>query len=422
VKANLNVFWKGLRLEDIRRTVTMSRDYDVIVVGAGPGGSTASRFCAQAGLRTLLIEKEQLPRYKPCGGCLSTKTVRLVGFDLSPVLENTIYRVEFTYCLKDPFSIESREPIAFLVMRDRFDHFLVKKALEKGAEILEGERVERVEERENGIEVKLANGKTFRCAYLIGADGAGSVVGKSLSLLPQEGDRKGIGLEIEVPFESAINYPKEDFHHVHLDFGRIPSGYGWIFPKRENLSVGIGGMFIDRGETNLHQCLVSFLNGLSYIKKGEARKVTGHPLPSFYDEGQRVSKGRILLVGDAGYLIDPLTGEGIYYAIRSGILAADAILQSKEKGILPSDLYQPAVRLSIFENLKWALLFARFVNRFNNLSYQTLRRYPELGSLYLQVLDGSGTYQGFVERVKQRMKNLLKGRFSDKIRKAMAGF
>ena len=147
----------------------------------------------------------------------------------------------------------------------------------------------------------------------------------------------------------------------------------------------------------------------------------GHPLPSFYDEGQRVSQGRVLLVGDAGYLIDPLTGEGIYYAIRSGMLAADAILQSKEKGILPSDLYQTAVRVAIFENLKWALLFTRFVKRFNKLSYQTLKHYPELGTLYLQVLEGRETYRGFVEKVKQRVKGFLKGRFSDKIKRAMAG-
>jgi geranylgeranyl reductase family protein len=398
----------------------MSKDYDVIVVGAGPGGSTASRFCAQGGLKTLLVEKEQLPRYKPCGGCLSTKTLRLLGFDLSPVVENTIYKVKFTYCLKEPFSIESKEPIAFLVMRDRFDQLLAKKALERGAEILEGERVLRIRESTDGIGVELSNGKKLHCDSLIGADGARSVVAKSLSLLPKKDDRRGIGLEMEIPFESAASFPKEDSHRVHLEFGRTPSGYGWIFPKREFLSVGIGGMFIDPGKTKLDQCLIHFLNGLSYIKEGETGRAIGHPLPSFYDEGQRVSQGGILLVGDAGSMIDPLTGEGIYYAIRSGMLAADAILQSREKGILPSDLYQTAVRLNIFENLKWALLFARFVNRFNKLSYQTLRHYPELGTLYLQVLEGRETYQGFVAGVKQRMKNLLKGRFSDKIKRAMA--
>ncbi len=116
----------------------MNWDYDVIVVGAGPGGSTAARFCAQAGLKTLLIEKERLPRYKPCGGCLSPKTVHLLSFDLSPVLENTIYGVKFSYCFEDSFSIQSTQPMAFLVMRDGFDQFLVKKALEQGTEVLDG--------------------------------------------------------------------------------------------------------------------------------------------------------------------------------------------------------------------------------------------------------------------------------------------
>ena len=123
----------------------MNSNYDVIVVGGGPGGSTAARFCAKAGLKTLLVEKERLPRYKPCGGCLSAKTVRLFDFDLSPVIENTIYGAKFTYRSKDPFLIESKNPIAFLVMRDRFDQFLIDRAFEVGTEILDGETVTKVE-------------------------------------------------------------------------------------------------------------------------------------------------------------------------------------------------------------------------------------------------------------------------------------
>ena len=398
----------------------MNLSYDVIVVGAGPGGSTTARFCAQAGLKTLLIEKEWLPRYKPCGGCLSTKTAQLLGFDLSPVLENTIYGVHFTYCLKDHFTIRSEQPIAFLVMRGRFDQFLVKKALEMGAEILEGEKVERVEEKGQQVEVELARGKKLRCEHLIGADGPESIVAKSLSLLPPKDDGYGIGVESEIPFRSIINFPKEDLHHIHLDFGRIPSGYGWVFPKREGLSIGIGGMFRDGVKMNPRPHLNAFINGLSYIKEGEVKKVLGHSLPSFYDEGQKVSQGKVLLVGDAAHLIDPLTGEGIYYAVRSGMLAAGAILQSKEKDISPSNLYQEALQVQIFEDLKWALQFSRFVNRFTKLSYRTLKHYPELADLYLQVLKGRETYRSFVARVKDRMRDLLKGRLSEKIKRAMA--
>jgi geranylgeranyl reductase family protein len=398
----------------------MNRDYDVIVVGAGPGGSTAARFCAQAGLKTLLIEKERLPRYKPCGGCLSTKTVNLLGLDLSPVLENTIYGANFTYYLKDRFSIRSEHPIAFLVMRDRFDQFLVKKALGKGTEILEGERVVRVEEKGNGIEVELTTGKRLRCEYLIGADGSESTIAKSSSLLPPKGDKNGMGVESEIPFESVTDFPKEDLHHIHLDFGQIPNGYGWVFPKREGLSIGVGGMYRDRVKINPRQYLDLFIHGLNYIKEGEVKKVMGHPLPSFYDEEQKVSRGKILLVGDAAHLMDPLMGEGIYYAIRSGMLAAEAITQSKEKGVSPSALYQSWVGSHIFDNLRWPLRLSRLVFRFTKLAYRTLQHYPELGNLYLKVLEGRETYQDFVTRVKDRMKDLLKGRLSEKIKKAMA--
>jgi flavin-dependent dehydrogenase len=182
----------------------------------------------------------------------------------------------------------------------------------------------------------------------------------------------------------------------------------------------MGGMFRDTEKRNARQYFDAFLRELNYIPKGKTVKVMGHLLPSFYDEKQKVSQGRVLLVGDAAHLMDPLQGEGIYYAIRSGMLAGEAILQSKEKDIAPFEPYEEVVHLHIFENLKWALTFSRFVFRFTKLAYRTLKHYPELAEIYLQVLEGRETYQGFVTRVKERMKELLKGRLSEKIREAMA--
>jgi len=398
----------------------MNFDYDVIVVGGGPGGSTAARFCAKAGLKALIIEKEKFPRYKPCGGCLSTKTVHLLGLNLTSVIENTIYGSKFTYRSKDPFFIETKDPIAFLVMRDRFDQLLINKASEEGAEILEGEKVTGVEEKGDGVEVELAKGKRFHSRYLIGADGAESVVARSLSLSSSKNDANGIAIESEIPFDSSIHFPQKELQFIHLDFGRMPNGYGWVFPKKEYLSIGIGGMFRETKKMNPRQYFSDFLKGLDYIPKGKTGRVMGHLLPSFYDENQKVSQGRFLLVGDAAHLMDPLQGEGIYYAIRSGMLAAEAITEWKKEGIAPSDYYQNAVSCDIYGNLKWALTFSRFVFRFTKLAYRTLKRYPDLGEFYLQVLEGKETYQGFVTRVKTRMKDLLKGRLSEKIKEGMA--
>jgi len=398
----------------------MKPDYDIIVVGAGPGGATAARSCAQKGFKTLLIEKESLPRYKPCGGCLSPKTVRLLPFDLSSILENTIFAAKFSYCGKNPVSIRTEKPMAFMVMRERFDQFLIERSLQEGVELIEGNRVIRIEERGDGIEVELSRGERFQCEYLIGADGPESVVARSFSLRPSRENSSGVAIESEIPFESVLKFPREDLSCIHLDFGGVPNGYGWVFPKKKCLSIGVGGMFQEGGKLNPRKYYNTFTERLPYLNKGEVGRVMGHPLPAFYDEGQRVSRGKVLLVGDAAHLMDPLMGEGIYYAIKSGRLAAEAILQSKEEGIVPSESYETSVRYHLFGNLKGALYFSRFVFRFTKLAYFTFRRYPELGHFYLHVLEGSETYQGFVTKVKERMKDLLGGHLSEKIKRAMA--
>ena len=398
----------------------MGRDYDVLVVGAGPGGATAGRLCAEAGLKTLLIEKERLPRYKACGGCLSVKAFHLLGVDLRPVIETVVRGVRFTYSMRDPLLISSEEPMGYLVMRDRFDHFLVEQALNQGAELLEQERVTGIVHREDKIEVELAGGRKLCCEFLIGADGAGSVVARSTSPSLAKNGAGGLGLECEVPLEVARDFPEEERHLVHLDFGRVPSGYGWVFPKKDVLSIGVGGFLREKGGIRPYEYFTGFTGELGYLRGRKLGRVIGHRLPCFYDQTQKVALGRIFLVGDAGFMMDPFTGEGIYYAFRSGQLASEAIFLSKEKGTDPSIFYQNTVEQHIFQELKWASHVSRIIYSLTHLSYRTLKQYPELGQLCLQLLAGRILYQEFVGKVKERISDVLRGRLGEKIRAIFA--
>ena len=115
--------------------------HDVIVVGLGPAGSTAAYELASSGLRVLALDKEKFPRYKSCGGCISTKIERELDFDISGAVEDTVYGATFTYKSGRPVDIMSDRPVGYNVMRDRFDNLLVGKAREAGAEVIDGCRV-----------------------------------------------------------------------------------------------------------------------------------------------------------------------------------------------------------------------------------------------------------------------------------------
>ena len=118
--------------------------------------------------------------------------------------------------------------------------------------------------------------------------------------------------------------------------------------------------------------------------------------------------------------MDPLTGEGIYYAVRSGTLAGQAVVQSREKGGEASGPYQDSIRRLLIEDLKWARHLSQIIYGFTALSYRTLKQHPELGTLCLRVLAGETNYASFVSKVKERMKGLVKSRLGEKIRNAVS--
>ncbi len=361
-------------------------DYDVIVVGAGPGGSTAAYELARRGVRVGLFEQKNLPRYKPCGGCLSLKIDHILDPDFHSLVEKTVSGAAFTFEGLDEFHVRSARPVAYMVMRDRFDHFLAEKAGRAGTQVRTGERVLDVAETSEGVQVTTGKGQ-YAARYLVGADGANGVVARRLGLTPQR--RVAVCVEAEVTTSPTV--PQAPADEVRIEFGAIPFGYGWVFPKGDHLSIGVGGLQKKIG--NPRAVYDEFLVDQDLVDAISDEKRKGYIIPVFAGGREPIAGQRTLLVGDAAALVDPFLGEGIYYAIRSGQFAAHAIadaLSTEAPGALSE--YEEQVEAEIYREFRPARNMAFFLYAFPRAGYEILRRRGGFVESYFNLLRGDGSY------------------------------
>ena len=343
----------------------MKQSHDVIVVGAGPAGATLAYELARRGIEVLLLEKEKLPRYKCCAGGVTGKAAKLLDFDISEVAEDVIYELSFTFKLGKPYLGQHSQPLIYTVMRDVFDHFLVKRAQQLGAVLIDGQRITQIQVSADWVEISTAD-NIFRSRLVVGADGAYSVVARELSM--------GRSIEYAVGIESEIVVPEEEMakwkSRVQIDLGCIPGGYAWVFPKRNHLSIGAGCLaskarYLDRH----HQ---KFLSSLS-IGNYTITRSSSHLIPTCA-KGRLVWQDKALLLGDAAGLTDPLMGEGIYNAILSAQLAAPVIENSLAHDKVKLEDYQKAVDEKIMSELRIAHVLSKFFIRFPHLAFGMFKR------------------------------------------------
>jgi len=293
--------------------------YDVIVVGVGPSGTTAARHLARAGLKTLLLEKHKMPRYKPCGGGVTAKVKNVLDIDFSPTVEDTIARASVAYGSRVQFPVQFKHPVGWSVMRDKFDALLAEHAAKAGVEVRDGSPVGSVTLGEDQVRVRV-NGEDYRAQVVVGADGANGLVARAAGLYGNRRLAGALEAEMELPDASVAQWRGV----WHLDFGAVPWGYAWIFPKAEHLSVGVGA-FTHRGvKVNLRELLNRFIGMHPSLQNAKHVALHGHTLP-LGGWQRRVTARRVVLVGDSANLVDPFSGEGIYAAIKSGKLAAEHI-------------------------------------------------------------------------------------------------
>ena len=378
---------------------TSSKQYDVIVVGMGPAGASAAYELSRAGLSVLGLEKKAHPRYKVCGGGLSARTEEILPSDFQSVVEDRVHRMIFSYGPHQSYVVESPNPMAYMVMRSRFDQWLVEHAQQAGTIIHEDEPAKTLTTLSDGVEVRTARNR-YHGRVVIGADGAMSMV--TQQLFPHRRLQKIPALESEVKPNSS--QPHDFAQTALISLNAAKKGYGWIFPKKDGLSIGVGEFV--RGMSRPKRSFQQFSQEEPTLADFEIPSPLGHPIPVF-NRSPGITKetwngglvhDRALLVGDAGHLVDPLLGEGIFYAIRSGQLAAMSVVDALQMPHPCLDAYERAVIREFGSEFQIAsrlgrLIYGvprswhRWVGKTFPVSYQgVLRRYCSL-------LQGQETYQ-----------------------------
>lgn len=306
----------------------MKSSYDVVVIGAGPAGAACGITLQKSGIDHCVLDKATFPRGKTCAGLVTGKALKLIRelFEAEDV-DRLFCEKSKTIALyrKEEKLVEAplARPVQ-LVNRREFDNALAQRYRELGGELYEGSVICDIDYGAN--QLHLADGRVTEYKQLIFADGALSMAHKQLKT-----DKRDLAFGVEA-YLPAEQFPTES---VDIYFDYLPNGYVWVFPHGDTVCVGLANLY-DKG-TDYRGLLTSFLK--EHGVTPDTSKYIGAFLPYGTVIDQKKLPPNVMLTGDAGGFADPITGEGLYMSMQTGIYAAQA-----QKANVPKEDYLNRVK------------------------------------------------------------------------------
>ena len=367
----------------------MNKNYEVIIIGAGPSGATLAFELANHGVKVLVIDKATFPRYKCCGGGLTFKAATLLGVDVTSIIENSVSGAVLAFSGAGYHRANYGQIIMYTIKRENLDYLLLQKAEKAGAEILQGITFESLSSNDDHVEVSTSDGD-YKSQFVIGADGSRSIVASSVNNGGYD-DIVGIQTEISVGNKDLEKWQSQ----VVIDLGRTSDGYAWLFPYKESLSTGIASF--KTKDKDLKNGYRQFLTSLG-INQYKTVKQSGGII-SVCKGRPCVTRGRLALLGDAAGLADPLTGEGLYNAILSAKLATPVI----EKALLQNgdnlDSYQQLIDENITPQIETARTFSRILRMIPGKLFNLAKDDDRIWNTACALVKGETTYTAIKERI-----------------------
>ena len=373
-----------------------SARFDVAIVGAGPAGACAAHRMATGGMRVALFDHSH-PREKPCGGGLTGRALDLVGgrglLESLPAITIDGARFAAPGLPEVVVALErahrSETPPLVVASRKAFDAALVRAAVEAGVTLVP-ERVVDVSVGRGGVEIVTAHA-THRVPMVVGADGANSLVRRRVR---RAFDRTQLSIATGFYVDGV------SASDILVSFTSDPPGYAWSFPRPGHLAVGVCAEAGQTGVAPLQRWAGAWLDA-SAIASTAPRRRYSWPIPSLDPaslDREEPAGDRWMLLGDAAGLVDPITREGIYFALRSGELAAAALMDRPGR---EGAAYAERIRDEMHAELRRAARLRRrfFRPAFIRLLHRSLQESGSIRTVMADLVSGRQTYHGLRRRL-----------------------